>query len=98
MKYTWEKEDIKVGRYIIRQSSPFGKFSNMGFMLSVSYMIGYSFKDKECKHKLISLADGMIMDLCETKEECAENLNKDSFGYRPMTKREMIKLLEYIYS
>lgn len=83
------------GQLIVRESST-PHSDDIGFMSSVSYKIGWIMHgDKPNSTCMISLTDGMIIDV-GTVEKLCENLNNDQFGYRPLTVSEMKQITEYL--
>ena len=77
---------------IIRESSkPNSK--DISFMSSVSYKIGWRSAKGGANIALkISLTDGMCVEF-ETIEKLCERLNSDSFGFRPMTPKEIEQVM-----
>lgn len=101
MKNIWRPENIVAGLLIIRESSskhptkPSGVAVpvDLGFARTVTYKIGWT-HSKEEPYGLISvLTDGMYIPI-GTKEQMCEHFNNDEYGYRPLTKEEMFKMLE----
>jgi len=103
MKNIWAPKDVTAGLFIIRESSPKhptkkGNSSvpvpvNIGFARTVTYKIGFG-QDKKKPYGLISvMTDGWYHDV-GTAEELCDKLNNDEYGYRPLTKEEMFKMLE----
>ena len=93
-KKHWTLKDIYPGLYIIKESSPFGS-DNLSFARSVTYKIGYSF-DSPKRYGLIScLTDGFFGSIGNSLQEVADYLNDDKtgWGYRRLTKKEYIKLI-----
>lgn len=82
------------GQMIIRDSYAKGG-DNLSFAVSVSYKIGYVPALKE-RHvmpvALISMSDGMV-DVFTSVDKLCDHLNKDQQGYRPMTEREIARIL-----
>jgi len=73
------------GKMIVRNSSPSGS-SDVGFMASVSYKIGYILSPEGSVAR-IALTDGQVIPFIDEKE-LVDALNSDSWGYRPMTDEE----------
>lgn len=97
MKNIWLPKDIEAGLFIIRESSP-KKSKDLGFAKTVVFKIGFVnvlendiSVQKYCKISV--LTDGFVAAIGNTKEEFANYLNDDKSGYRPLTKEEMIDLL-----
>lgn len=92
MKNIWKTEDITAGLYIIRESSPKNS-PHIGFARTVTFKIGFSRTNEEKPYGKIScMCDGWYCPI-GTKEQVAEYLNNDEYGYRPLTKEEFIKMI-----
>jgi hypothetical protein len=93
MKYFWEERDIEAGLFIIRESSPVGS-ENLRFAATVSFKIGFINNPEVDKYCTISfLTDGWVYPIGATKQEVADYLNSDRYGYRVMTKEEVFNIL-----
>ena len=90
-KTIWEKEDLKAGRWIIRESST-DVSKNVGFACSVTYKLCWNVGDP--KWSLVAMTDGMIGGMLND-EEMLKRLNDDRFGYRPLTYTEILSIVEY---
>ena len=87
----WQKEDLKAGRWIIRESSRTGT-QDIGFATSVSYKLCWNpIGPKWC---LVAMNDGMISKAL-SQEDMLKRLNEDKFGYRPMTHAEILNVVCY---
>lgn len=93
VRYVWEQLDIRLGRYIVRQSSPKGS-ENVSFMCSVMYKIGFlaAHRNNRC---LISITDGMVLSHADAKS-LADHLNRDVHGFRPTTQKEVVSAIKYL--
>lgn len=64
IKYEWEKEDIQMGMYIIRDSYPESYVNDdIGGLSTVAYKIGYQHATKDSDPSIISLTDGLVFTL-----------------------------------
>lgn len=80
------------GQMIIRNTAEPGCKSHT-FMATVSYKIGYMFKDRISNTILkISLANGMCRAFPSVEALC-EDLNNDEAGFRPMTNEEITQVM-----
>ena len=95
-KFVFESSDFEgSGQMVVRQSSPLGT-TNISFMASVSYKIGWKSQPHSPNTALkISLTDGMCREF-ESLEKLCENLNNDECGYRPMTVEEIRAVMGYV--
>ena len=98
-KYLWAPEDIKAGRYIIRESSPQNN-DNIRFACSVAYKIGFTFSPDPGKPNtfaLVSITDGLISSI-GSKQEMADELNNDKFGFRPLKQKDLLQCIAHLKS
>ncbi len=86
MRRNWTKTDIVAGMYIIRCSSMIECYKP-AYAASVSYKIGWSPKGKGWG-KISFFTDGMYIPIADNRQELADYLNNDRFGYRFLTRRE----------
>lgn len=96
MRKQWTAEEIHDpnGLYIVRNSYPVGS-ENYGFGRSVTYKVGWDllYGELNVNHGLIAnLTDGMFHRI-GTCQDVADYLNKDEYGYRPLTKKEYINFI-----
>ena len=95
VKYTWEKEDIKAGRYVIRNSSPYGS-DNISYAASCCSKIGWRADvSGDKKYVLISIEDGMVLKE-HTKDELVDKFNREDNGYRPVTNKELLVMITFL--
>jgi hypothetical protein len=77
------------GQLIIRNSFPRGQ-TNYDSAIMVAYKIGVLQRVNDCRLFMkISLADGLCRSYLSTEELC-EELNSDSYGFRPMSDEEIV--------
>ena len=93
MKYKWEESDIRGGRYVCYESYP-KDTKDIGGLSTVVSQFVYSPKS-EGKLFLASISDG-----CPTlpyhPKEWIDRLNGEGgFGYRPCSKDELLKVINY---
>jgi len=85
------------GQMIIRNSYTHGS-SDFVFASTVAYKIGYCVFQINKKLGpvvlMISLADGGTC-VYDTEDDLCKMLNGDSYGYRPMTEKEISDILGY---
>jgi len=87
MKYTWEPDDIKPGRYYGRAS----KHEDLGYLATVIHKIGF---DPRCDLPVsISIADGMVIGYAG-KSAMAKALNDG--GYIPIRTEQLIRVIEHL--
>lgn len=93
-QYIFEPSDFEgAGQIVIRQSaSP--KCTDIGFMASVTYKIGWMTGDKRNHYCMVSMQDGMVIDY-QNKEKLCDHLNNDSEGYRPISEKELLAVIQY---
>lgn len=98
MKYIWEAEDIKPGRYYYRDDQPAldGTAPELSYLASVTHKIGFaSFvdpgPDRE-KYVSISMTDGLVCEP-QTKEAFAEMLN--SGRYVPLRTDRLVQIIAH---
>lgn len=94
MKYTWEEEDIKPGRYFYRNDKGHG--GDLGYLASVTHKIGFSTEAKgdgpgDRRYVAIAMTDGCVGECC-TKAEFADMLNKG--GYVPLRTDRLVEIIE----
>lgn len=88
----FEPSDFKgSGQLLIRNSSPPGS-PDLSFAVSVTYKVGYGAVLGKSYFFLISMADGLAMTF-DTMEDLCVHLNRDTYGFRPMTKEEVIGII-----
>jgi len=94
-KVIFSPEDFKgAGQLIIRDSFPVG-CTDYSFGITVAYKIGFIIHPKKkggIKYLIISLSDGMALEYASLEDLC-KKLNSDSYGYRPMTRHEIDKII-----
>ena len=92
-KVTFDPKDLKgLGQMIIRDSFPVN-CKDYEFGASVAYKVGWMNSSSAKNEKvLISLQDGMILRFASEQEIC-DHLNADTYGFRPMSKKEIKKIL-----
>lgn len=91
MRIFWEEDDIRGGIHVIRESSPVDD-PCLSFASSVAYMIGFD-AGTDAK-TMISVCDGMTLHY-DSKQELADHLNNDDFGFRPLEGEALIEVLRY---
>lgn len=95
MRKLWTAADIIGGAFIVRESSPLGA-TNLGFKRTVTFKIGFSFDTQRSDYGLCNaLTDGFYKAM-GSKEQLAEYLNKDEYGYRSLTKPEFLEMAEHM--
>ncbi len=101
MKYIWQEEDVKCGRYICRESYP-EDCEDVSGLCSVTYKLGFISGSSSCMC-LISISDGMVVQFSETekRERDAKHvfigeLNNDEHGYRPLTQKQILRRMDYL--
>ncbi len=93
MKFIWEPDDIKAGRYYYRNDKGHG--ADIGYLASVTHKIGWTFTnelDDPAKNVAISITDGMVTPP-KTREEFAVMLNEG--GYVPLHTDRLIEIIAY---
>lgn len=96
MRVKWEENDIKVGRYIIKESSTFGS-TDISFAASVTYKIGFltsRWGERE-RYVRIAITDGMTSK-GYTQQKLADILNENEAGFRPLTQSELIDIISHL--
>lgn len=93
MKFIWEAEDIKPGRYYYRCGKGFG--ANLSYLASVTHKIGFSTEakgtdDADRRYVAISMTDGCVCQ-CHTKQEFADMLNKGE--YVPLRTDRLLEII-----
>ncbi len=83
--------DIEPGNYIVKNSSSYGS-SNLDFMSTVTFQIGFTFDGGYCISNYITDGGTCIF---ETKEKLLEYLNSFEKGYRLLTKDEFRELMVF---
>lgn len=92
MKNIWKVEDITAGLFIIKESST-KKAKDLSFARTVTFKIGWE-NEKGSPYGLINImTDGWYYRIGD-KKALVDHLNKDEYGYRPLTKKEMFEMLE----
>lgn len=98
MKYIYEKEDIRVGRYLVRNTCP-NLSHNVDSLLSYTVRIGYVGDKGDDRYRLFSVNDGLIFSVNDgTLAGLLEYLNESTGnfkGHRPLTSAEWEKVKEY---
>jgi len=93
MKNIWKEEDIKVGMFIIRESSK-KPSKDITFTRTVTSQITWSHGRTNTNYGLTSvMTDGWFCPIGKNKQSLADHLNNDEFGYRPATKEEILDML-----
>jgi hypothetical protein len=92
MKFIWEPEDIKCGRYYYKGDS--GNHSDIGYLASVTQKIGYVANSPSSGKRLvgISITDGMVGQEY-TREEFAKMLNDNS--YVPLHTSHLVQIIAH---
>ena len=94
-KYIFEPSDFKgSGQMIARDSSPPGS-SDIAFLASVAFKIGWIVHSGPNKIARVALTDGMVHTYENDKALC-DMLNDDTFGFRPMTNEEITTVALYV--
>lgn len=99
--YTWEKEDIKMGMYVIRNSYPNEcAKSDIGGLSTVVCKVGYTQSISDSDPVIISLTDGFVYTIVRSEGQDREDavlnwLNNDKYGYRPASSSVMKQIMEY---
>lgn len=93
MKFIWEAEDIKPGRYYYRNDKGHG--ADLGYLASVTHKIGFSTEakgdgDGDRRYVAISMTDGLVCP-CQTKQEFAEMLNEGK--YIPLRTDRLLEII-----
>lgn len=89
----WKAEDIIAGLWLIRNSSTNVK-EDPGFASTVTFVISWRMDGPGNQYGLTNqLTDGMFLDY-GSKAQMAKKLNEDEFGYRAITKEEVMILIE----
>lgn len=93
MKFIWEEDDIKPGRYYYRNDSA---KVDMDYLASVTNKIGYRAdtvsEDGNERYVGISMTDGFVC-LPYTKREFADMLNEGK--YVPLRTERLIEIIAY---
>jgi len=99
MKYTFCKDDLIFGSYICRQSWSEDSEDISG-LCSVTYMLGWKVSSRQCC-TLISIADGMVLEFSgddkDARETILKAINSDKYGYRPLTRKQVKRRLNYLF-
>jgi len=92
MKYTWEKDDIIAGLYVIKGTADVK--NNISYSITVTFKIGFDLHhSSESQYGLCNcLTDGWYNNH-GTKEDLVNYLNTDN--YRPLSKSEYLKMIEF---
>ena len=95
MKFLWEAEDIKPGRYYYRNDK--GRGADLGYLSSVTHKIGYSTgakakDDGMTRYVAISITDGCVCQTL-TKQEFADMLNRG--GYVPLRTERLLEIIAH---
>ena len=97
----WEKKDINVGMYVIRESWPRGMMydhnaldSNPG---SISYKVGYLPNQGGSTILLTSLMDGLTLSFIDMLA-LTRFFNEDEWGYRPVESQDDLINIMYAAS
>lgn len=94
MRTVFTEKEIECGMFIIKNSSP-KKTKDLPFAKTVAFKIGFSHYG-DLKYGLCNfLTDGFYVGVAKDKKELCEHLNNDDVGYRPMTKEEVIQIINY---
>jgi hypothetical protein len=91
MKFIWEAEDIKPGRYYYRNDKGHG--ADMGYLASVTHKIGWRADasiESEDHYVSIAITDGMVTKL-KTKQEFADMLNEGE--YVPLNTERLLEII-----
>lgn len=97
MKFFWEEEDIKPGRFIICASvkEDASNYPKNRYAATVVYQIGWqSTKEGNTYGKTSVATDGMWCPI-GTKQEVADKLNADPRGYRPLSRQEFNRIFKH---
>jgi hypothetical protein len=93
MKYKWEEDDIRGGRYVCYESYP-KDTKDIGGLSTVVFQFAYSPKSNG-KLFLISIVDGSST-LPYLPKDWIDRLNGESgYGYRPCSKKELLSVINY---
>lgn len=96
MKFIFEPHDIKAGLFIVRKPMNGKTYKDLDFARTVVFKIGYTFEDSIPKWGICNvLTDGLYSAIGQTEEDVADFLNKDKHGYEPLSKKEMMILMEH---
>ncbi len=92
MKNIWTAKDIENqhGLIIIRDDAS-KPFKDLAFARTVVFKIGFGKKNFGLCN---ILTDGWYNDIADTAQEFADYLNSDESGYRPITKAELLQLID----
>jgi hypothetical protein len=83
------------GLFIIKLTASEDIRENVGFNSTVSFKLGYQMSTKIKKYGRTNfLTDGWFCDLADTIEELCDILNNDPWGYRLLTKEEVIYMID----
>lgn len=95
MKFIWDADDIKPGRFYYRNDSA---RVDMGYLASVTHKIGYRADatshddDSGRRYVAISMTDGCVC-MPHTKQEFADILNEGK--YVPLRNERLIEIIAY---
>ena len=94
MKQLFEKNDLKCGTFLIKNSAG-NQLTDLSFASTVVFKIGFSY-DSKLKYGLCSvLTDGFYVGIANSMDELTEYLNNEKgSGYRLLTKKELLSLIE----
>ena len=95
MKYQFEEKDIKMGSYVIKQTTKVNS-KNLDYASTVAFLIGHANLSSNLATQTICLinflTDGWVTQY-KNEKSLVDHLNSD--GYRPMTPAEVVKILRH---
>ncbi len=101
IKYTWEKEDIKMGMYVICDSYPETCVKDdIGGLSTVAYKVGYQSLTSKSDPSFISLTDGLVFVIARKEGQDREDavldfLNNGVNSYRPARAKTLKAIIDY---
>lgn len=95
MKTIWQAADIKPGMWVvyIKNIPCLDKLTDVSYLASVIYQVGYLPSVRPNERCLIALCDGMVRTP-STEAELAAYLTKE--GYIPLPFKHLIRVIEYL--
>lgn len=92
MKNIWTAKEIEKqhGQLIIRNDAT-KPFKDLAFARTVTFKVGYG----KMQFGICNiLTDGWYSDIANSAKEFAAYLNSDKIGYRPLSKAELLQLID----
>ena len=94
MKTEFTESNLRIGTFIIKNnvSNP---IMDVGFASTMAFKVVFVVGQYEKQYGLCNfLTDGWVSLQAKTIGELAEQLNNDEYGYRYMTKDEVIQIIK----